>query len=100
MLTLPKQFQSGFQREIRRFEEENQMPYVTSIERLTRQEKGREAILEVLEVRFESVPETLVESLNQIWDDSVLSSLHRQSITVDSIERFQELVNQQVSSQT
>lgn len=99
MLTLPKQFQSGFQREIRRFEEENQMLYVTSIERLARQEKGREAILEVLEVRFESVPEMLVESLNQIWDDSVLSSLHRQSITVDSIERFQELVNQQVPSQ-
>ncbi len=41
MMTLPKQFQSGFQREIRRFKQENQMPYVTSIERFACQEKGR-----------------------------------------------------------
>ncbi|NET60619.1 MAG: transposase [Symploca sp. SIO2E6] len=113
MMTLPNQLQSGFQREIKDFEEENQMPYVTTIERWARQEgleqgleqgieqgleqgilqKSREAILEVLEVRFGSVPEELATSLNQIQEDSVLTSLHRQAITVASLEMFQELVN-------
>ncbi|NET56945.1 MAG: hypothetical protein F6K47_12505 [Symploca sp. SIO2E6] len=96
-MTLPNQLQSGFQREIKDFEEENQMPYVTIIERWARQEgilqKSREAIMEVLEVRFGSVPEELAESLNQIQEDSVLTSLHRQAITVDSLETFQGLVN-------
>jgi len=76
------------------------MPYVTTIERWARQkgleqgvlQKSREAILEVLEVRFGSVPEELTESLNQIQEDSVLTSLLRQAITVDSLETFQGLV--------
>jgi len=100
MMTLPNQLQDGFQTQIKHFEEENKMPYVTTIERWARQEgleqgvlqKSREAIMEVLEVRFGSVPEELTESLNQIQEDSVLTSLHRQAITVDSLETFQGLV--------
>ncbi|NES18368.1 MAG: transposase [Symploca sp. SIO3E6] len=110
MMTLPNQLQSGFQREIKDFEEENKMPYVTTIERWARQEgleqgveqgilqKSREAILEVLEVRFGSVPEELVASLNKIQEDSVLTPLLRQAITVDSLETFQGLVEERIKS--
>ncbi|WP_237747990.1 hypothetical protein [Spirulina subsalsa] len=109
MMSLPEQFQSGFQREIVRFEEESKMPYITSIERFAREEglqqglqqgvlqKGREDILEVLEVRFSSVPETLVELLNQVQEKAILSSLLRQSITVESLDTFEGIVISQLS---
>ncbi|WP_017306546.1 hypothetical protein [Spirulina subsalsa] len=114
MMSLPEQFQSGFQREIVRFEEESKMPYITSIERFAREEglqqgieqglqqgvlqKGREAILEVLEVRFSSVSETLVELLNQVQEKAILSSLLRQSITVESLDTFEGMVREQFSA--
>ena len=102
MMTLPDRIESEFRQEIRRFEEENQMPYVTSIERLARQEgisegvlqKGREDVIDVLQIRFENVPSDLVEVINQIEDSSILKTLHRQAITIGSLSEFQLLLNQ------
>ncbi len=78
------------------------MRYITSFERLARQEgviqKGREWLLEVLRVRFEDVPRELVETINQIKDDSILTMLHRQAITIASVEEFIVVVNQQRAS--
>jgi len=76
------------------------MPYVTSIERFAiargREEgellKARENVLEVLEVRFEAVPETIVEIVNQIEDTALLKSLLRQAITIATLEEFQTLL--------
>ena len=102
MMTLPDRIESEFRQEIRRFEEENQMSYVTSIERLARQEgisegvlqKGREDVIDVLQIRFENVPSDLVEVINQIEDSSILKTLHRQAITIGSLSEFQLLLNQ------
>ncbi len=64
MMTLPDMIESEFKQEIRRFEEDLQMPYVTSFERLARIEgkqeglsegilqKGREDVIDVLTIRF------------------------------------------------
>ncbi|NEP50586.1 MAG: hypothetical protein F6K65_17980 [Moorea sp. SIO3C2] len=90
---------------VRRFEEESTMPYVTSIERLARQEgieegilqTSRETLLEVLQVRFEDVPRELVEKINQIESVSVLKTLHRQGITIASVEEFQGWLDQLLS---
>ncbi|OLT65550.1 hypothetical protein BI334_11345 [Moorena producens 3L] len=79
---------------------------VTSFERLARQEgieigileKGREWLLEVLRLRFEDVPSELVETINQIKEDSILTMLHRQAITIASVEEFMVVVNQQLAS--
>jgi len=76
------------------------MPYVTSIERfaqargesLGRTTEVRENVLEVLEVRFEAVPETIVEIVNQIEDTALLKSLLRQAITIATLEEFQTLL--------
>ncbi len=76
------------------------MPYVTSIERfaqargesLGRTTEVRENVLEVLEVRFEAVPETIVEVVNQIEDTALLKSLLRQAITIATLEEFQTLL--------
>ncbi|MFP4007603.1 MAG: hypothetical protein ACLFV6_06270 [Spirulinaceae cyanobacterium] len=76
------------------------MPYVTSIERSAQARgesrgelrKARESVLEVLEVRFEVVPETIANAVNQIEDTALLKSLHRQAITIASLEEFQTLL--------
>jgi hypothetical protein len=99
-MALRERQQSSFQQEIQRFEEENPMPYVTSIERfaLARGElrKAREYVLEVLQVRFEAVPETIVEAVNQIEDEAVFKSFLRQAITVATLADFQALLPPQV----
>ena len=93
MMSLPESFESEFKQVLRRFEEDLQMPYVTSIERLARQEgvlqKGREDVIEVLEVRFSDLPSDLVEKINQIEDLGLLKTLHRQAITIGSLAEFQ-----------
>lgn len=61
-------------------------------------EKGRESTLEILETRFDSVPASLVETINQINNEGVLKILHKRAITIASLEEFQEFMNQQLSS--
>ena len=96
MMTLPESIESEFKQEIRNFEEDLQMPYVTSIERLARIEglvqKGREDVIEVLEVRFETLPNELIERINQIEDLELLKTLLRQGITIGSVADFQGLL--------
>ena len=68
------------------------MAYITSVERIARQEgisegvirKGQEDIIEVLEVRFSELPSALVEKINQIEDPDLLKTLLREAITIDS----------------
>ena len=59
MLTLPQELNESIREEIHRFEEERKMPYVTSIERLAREEGRQEGIealrkgiLELLKSKF------------------------------------------------
>jgi transcriptional regulator with XRE-family HTH domain len=93
MMTLPESIESEFKQEIRNFEEDLQMPYVTSIERLARIEgvlqQRREDVIEVLEVRFEALPNELIERINQIEDLELLKTLLRQAITIGSVAEFQ-----------
>ncbi|NEO27194.1 MAG: hypothetical protein F6K03_09935 [Kamptonema sp. SIO4C4] len=97
MMTLPEGLQRNFSTEIYAFEEEQQMPYITSGERMARQEgrvEGcRENILDLLEVRFETVPETIIQQLNQITDLEKLKTLHTQAVMIPSVEQFQEILN-------
>jgi len=99
MMVLPERQQTNFRDEIQRFEEENRMPYVTSIERFGIARGRREDIIEVLEVRFEAVPETIVEAVNQINDTALLKSLLRQAITIATLEEFQTLLPPQAENE-
>ena len=92
IVNLPEAAEEEFKREIQHFEGENQMPYVTSVERLARQEglsqgiaegiiqKGREVILDVLEVRFQKVPTEVIQKINQIEDPALLKTILREAI--------------------
>ncbi|OKH33140.1 transposase [[Phormidium ambiguum] IAM M-71] len=95
MMTLPGDLESGFSQEIKRFEEENQMRYDTTFERLAR----REDIIEILEIRFTELPSELVKAINLVQDSELLRMLHRQAVTIESLSDFQQLISQSQSEE-
>jgi hypothetical protein len=102
MINLPKAAEAQFLREIQRFEEEEQMPYVTSFERLGHErgvaegilQQRREDVIEVLEVRFGEVPSEITQKIDGIEDPEVLKTLHREAIAIGSMEQFGGYVEQ------
>ena len=88
------------------------MPYVTSVERLAREEglaEGLEQGLEqgldqgilqtargnviyILEDRFTEVPQELADQINQIKDNDLLKVLLKQAFTIPSLEEFGEAI--------
>ncbi len=86
MMRLPQSLELTFRDELRQFEEENQMPYISSIGRIERQEgiqqgqheKAKNLIQSLLKSRFGVLDEDLlaiIEPLTQIPDDEVASLL-------------------------
>ena len=82
------------------------MPYVTSIERIGLKkgiEQGiqqgilraaREDLIEVLETRFGDLPEPCVAAVSQIEESARLKVLHKQAITVSSLDEFHRLLRE------
>ena len=78
------------------------MAYVTSIERRGLQQglqqglrqgllqKSREAVVEILEARFEVVPQSIVEIINDVDDLSILKMLLKKAATVQALEDFSD----------
>ncbi len=108
MMGLPKALEQEFRAELRQYQEERQMPYITSFERLAKEEGAREGaregaittlqavIVETLALRFTTVPAGLVESLNRVDDVMVLRELNRQAVTATSLEQFQQVLEQRL----
>ncbi|MDJ1185745.1 hypothetical protein [Roseofilum casamattae] len=77
------------------------MPYVTSVERIGIEkgleqglEQGRqESILEILEVRFGTIPEELTAAIALLKEDTILTALLRQSVTISDLAALRELVD-------
>jgi hypothetical protein len=54
-------------------------------------------IILALQSRFGEIPNSLIETINQIEDVSVLEGLFVPSITINSLGDFQHLVNDSLS---
>ncbi len=113
MMVLPDQLEQDFRVEYKRFQEENQVPYITSIERLAKAEgreegleegieqgiergsvqNSRENIITVLETRFGEVPEIFRERINQIENLATLRQLLIRGITIASFEDFEQEIS-------
>jgi hypothetical protein len=57
-------------------------------------QKGRETVIEALEVRFQEVPTDIVESISSLEDPNQLKTLHRQAITIGSISEFRQILEE------
>lgn len=101
IMILPEELEQSFQMELDRFEEENNMPYVTNIERKGikkgleqgREEGIREGIVDILEVRFGQISESLRKKLDQIKEFTQLKDLHKKAITITTLLEFEEMLN-------
>jgi predicted transposase YdaD len=54
----------------------------------------REDILAILEIRFNTVPSEIVNTLNSIEDADTLRRLHRQAIAIPSMAEFEQLAHE------
>jgi len=94
LMFLPEDLEKSFWDDMLEYEEEKKMPYVLSIERIA-VEKGveqgiRKSLIKALELRFESVPTTLLEIINNITNIETLEELYIHAIKCESIEEFEE----------
>ena len=77
------------------------MEYITSVERIGIkkgiqqgiQQSAREAVIDILELRFEVVPEAIVNRLNEIYDPSILKTLLRKAVKVTCLEEFEQIIH-------
>jgi hypothetical protein len=109
IMVLPEDLAISFKTEIKSYEEARKMSYVTSIERLAKQEgieqgieqgiiqTSRENVIEILATRFNEVPSSIIESVNGINDLSVLKKLLKNAIAIPSLAEFQKLLNSTAS---
>jgi hypothetical protein len=98
VITLPPSLADEFEADLERFERENQMPYVTSIERRAKQEGVREGILSgieiTLEIKFGNEGLKLVPEIAQIEDVDVLKNIQsglRHANTIDELRAIYQL---------
>ncbi|WP_223269733.1 hypothetical protein [Nostoc sp. 'Peltigera membranacea cyanobiont' 213] len=102
IMVLPKELALSFKTEVRSYEEADRMRYVTSIERLAKEEgiveNARESIITVLETRFGEVPSSIVEVINGIEEPSVLKMLLKNAIAIPSTAEFQQILDNLTSA--
>ncbi len=101
IMILPEELASRFDKAIFQYEEEHRMQYITSFERHGIQkgvqqgqlQASREAVEDILQVRFDPVPESIIEVLQAIDDVAELKQLHREAVTVSTLEEFQMMLD-------
>ncbi|MBE9200793.1 MULTISPECIES: Rpn family recombination-promoting nuclease/putative transposase [unclassified Nodularia (in: cyanobacteria)] len=94
LMTLPPDLDLNFKTELKRFEAEKEMRYITSIERIGIAEGIQQSIAKILKLRFQDVPPELVEQLNKLYDIESLNQLLEKAVTTASIAEFQQELNQ------
>jgi hypothetical protein len=100
LMELPTELQEGFRNDVHQFEEEQHMPYVTSIERLAKkeglEEGARTELVEIirtfLETKFGSAPLPVMAKVQSIKELPRLRTLHGALIEAESLQVFSELL--------
>lgn len=92
-MRLPEPLDIEFRENLERFEGDQIMPYVTSVERLAMAEgkaKGKaETILLVLETRFGPISESLSSAIRGVTDSDRLTEFARLAAVTPSLAEFE-----------
>lgn len=56
-------------------------------------QNARETVIEVLQIRFGQVPKLLVKTIKLFNDINLLKTLHRNAITIESVDTFENLLS-------
>jgi hypothetical protein len=100
MLALPPELEQSFRTDLQRFEEARRMPYVTSVERLAREEGEKEgvakglqiAIVKVLERKFNKVPAKHIRKVRSVHETEQLSALLQAATDARSLDEVLSLL--------
>jgi hypothetical protein len=95
LMTLPPDLDLNFKTELKQFEDDKKMAYITSIQRIERAQTLQESIVKIIKTRFQDAPSELVEQINKIYDHERLNQLLELAITIGSVPDFQELLTQE-----
>ena len=101
LMVLPTHLAQTFKTAAREYEEEKKVQYISSIEQMAMDEGTQQGVLKtrredaikVLKLRFRAIPDSIVEYINSIEDETVLESLHERAVTTVGLEEFQQLLN-------
>ena len=99
VIALPQEFETRFRHDLEEYEREAQMPYVTSVERIAKQEGVREGLLEGLlegiklglELKFGDEGLELLPEISQIQDTEVLKELQAGIKQASSTEKLRSI---------
>ncbi|HZF41763.1 MAG TPA: hypothetical protein VE715_23300 [Blastocatellia bacterium] len=89
-LILPQNMEQELKETIRKENKEIGKPYISSWERMAIQETLRANIIEILEIRFGSLPQGIAETLDGITDAEMLKELLREAVKCESLGAFAE----------
>ncbi len=97
LLVLPDKLELEFEQTLKEVTEETKMPYLATFERRAMRkaslQTAREYVIDVLKIRLESVPDEINDRIHQIEDLVILKQLLLQASVVDSIEAFQQFLD-------
>ena len=97
MMALSEDLQLSFEEKLTKYQEERQMPLLTNIEQRALAKGAKEAcqqhIIKLLQKRFGELPKNLIQKINQIDDISLLEQLILETISVNSVAEFEQLIN-------
>ena len=114
MMSLPEELQESLEQKITNYEEARKMPLLSNLE-LRAIERGKKQgkqeglqigkqegikenlkdnIMQILQKRFTNVPARVSEAITSIDDVAELRRLHLETISVNSVAEFQDLIKQ------
>ncbi|MDJ1172391.1 hypothetical protein PMG71_23455 [Roseofilum sp. BLCC_M154] len=99
-IALPAKEEQRLWTEIESLEKEDQMPYITSVERFGIKKARQEDIVRILEVRFGEILSSLREQVSQMTDLEALERLVVQALSSQSLEAFQSELNSLMADET
>ena len=90
MIDLPPELEKQFTEQLSQYEEEKHMPYVTSVERLAREQGREQGLLEgieaILQTRFGARSESVLSEIRQLSNVEILGRVLRRAQTVEHPE--------------
>ena len=100
-MALPEELQQRFAQKLTNYEEEKQMPLLSRMEErgLQRglqqtQQILRSSIINILQIRFETLSPELIAAINRLEDISELQRLLMVAVTINSVADFGALLQE------
>jgi hypothetical protein len=90
VLRLTPELDDVFWKRLEKLEKENNMPYITSVERIGMEKGRREALVDILEARFGELPKTVLRRIAELSDLEKFRELSRLAATVEDLKGFEE----------